>query len=150
MDKKRGIVLLLLLAAVLFAGKMYEDHRVQKLEGLISYEEDKFERLLFSAGREDPGEGLYQWVTENPEVAKELYDMVGDSEVRRTNEDSYNERLKEEQFRFELHQEGENPIIVFGWETRIHIVGSGYFEVVDEPIDVQALKEFKENGGGDP
>jgi hypothetical protein len=151
MDKARWTVIGCLLIAIISAGQIYENHRVQPVTRLIDYEGESFSGMFFSSGQRPlPKDQLYQWYSENPESAAELYEFLRDYEVRKIDEDTYNEQLSEEKpFRFEIHQEGMNSIIVHGTPAKVHVLVGDYYEIVGEPVDIEWLKAFSYRYGGE-
>ncbi|SFJ28997.1 hypothetical protein SAMN04487936_101546 [Halobacillus dabanensis] len=152
MDKTRWLVLGCLLIVIISIGRIYENHRVQPVTRLIDYQEERFTGMLFSSGQKPlPEDQLYQWYREDPRVAAELYQFLRDYEVRKIDEDTYNELWSDEEntFRFEIQQEGKNPIIVHGTPAKVHILVGDYYEIVGEPIDKGWLRTFSERYGGE-
>ena len=144
MDKTRWIVIGCLLIVIISVGQIYENYRVQPVTQLIDYEEESFSGMLFSSGqRPIPEDQLYQWYSKNPGSAAELYEFLRNYEVRKIDEDTYNEQLSSEKtFRFEIHQEGKNSIIVYGTPSKVHVLVGAYYEIVGEPVDTEWLRAF--------
>lgn len=151
MAKTRWLVLGCLLIVIISVGQIYENHRGQPVSRLIEYEEESFIGMFFLSGQRPlPEDRLYQWYRGNPESASELYEFLRDYDVRKIDEDTYNEQWSGEKlFRFEIHQEGKNPIIVHGTPTKVHVLVGAYYEIVGESIDTEWLRTFRDRYGGE-
>ncbi|SDO70131.1 hypothetical protein [Halobacillus aidingensis] len=149
--KSRWLVLLSLLILIIIVGKMYENHRVQQLSWLIPDDRETFEYMHFSVGKQSPESGgIYQWSTEDEQVARELLEYLGDFKVKKINEGRYNEDLNQgERFKFEIHHTGRNPIIVHGEETGVHLLVGNYYEIVEGSIDPEWLRVYSDQHGGE-
>jgi hypothetical protein len=135
------LVAMILLPIAVVALTIYDEYREKSLLNVIGDKSSDVELLEFHL------DGSEYWQSENEEAIEELFDFLGQYNVKKiSNHDWDSDVSKELSFRFTVFTENDINIVSIH-ENRLSILSrnnSGYYSIMDEPVNLEWITSFNE------
>ncbi|MEN2766763.1 hypothetical protein [Ornithinibacillus xuwenensis] len=139
------LLVLIVLPVVIVSLTIYNEYKEKSLINIIGYDSEQVESLEFHL------DGSKYWRNTNEEAIEELFDFLSQYNVKKISNNDWNSDVsKVLSFRFTMFTKND-VIAVSIHEDRLSFHGnnnSGYYSVINGPVNTQWVKVFNEKYNG--
>ncbi|TFB12910.1 hypothetical protein E3U55_16905 [Filobacillus milosensis] len=141
-NKKAMIVIGVVGALIVFSLNIYKDTKIKDLDDVLNFKPNDFKTFGFTVNRDEiTGNKAFEWQTENTEPVEELLSFLEHYKVKKAD---INEISGKENFEFMIFHNISKPINVVVVDENEMLIGETVFEVINEPIDMEWVKNFNQ------